>query len=44
MNKGLKGFLIGFFIVLVIAVVVTLVMASQHQVTFIEEISSWFKV
>lgn len=42
MSKGLAWFL-GFLLLAVVAFVVTvLVLASQHGLTFIQEIQSWF--
>ena len=43
MKKALIGFFIGLFIVVVVFCVVTLILANQHDVTFIQEISSWFQ-
>ena len=43
MSKGLKGFLIGLFALVLIFIITVLIMASVHGVNFVEEIQSWFK-
>lgn len=43
MKKGIIGFLVGFFVLVVIFCVVTLILANEHGVTFAQEIISWFE-
>ncbi len=42
MSKGLKGFLIGLFVIVVAFVLIVLIMASVNKNTFVSEIKSWF--
>ena len=41
MNKGLKGFLFGLFVLVVGFVLTVLVMGSINNRSFIDEIKSW---
>ena len=43
MSKGLKGFLIGLFVIVVGFVLGVLISSSVHNTTFVDEIGSWFK-
>ena len=43
MKKGVIGFFVGFFVLVVIFCVVTLILANEHGVTFAQEIVSWFE-
>lgn len=42
MKKGLIWFLAFLFVAIVTFVIVVLVLSSQHGLTFIQEIQSWF--
>ena len=43
-KKVLLGVLISLFVIAVAFVITVLVMASVHDVSFVEEIKSWFDV